>query len=487
MGVSLYTSRVVLNTLGVEDFGIFGVVGGIVAMFGFLNASMSGATSRFLTFELETGNKENLKKTFSSALTIHILIAILILILAETVGLWFLESKLVIPENRMYAARWVYQLSIASTMITILQVPYNSVIIAHERMNIYAYVEILNVCLRLAVIYFLLIGNYDKLILYAILVLCVSVITVCIFRIYCLKYFEECRYKFEWDKKIIYPILSFSGWDLYGNMSAIARTQGVNMLLNIFFGTVLNAANSIAIQVQGAVMLFANNIIVAIRPQIVKSYASKNYQYTVKLVLNASKYTYILLLILSLPLMLEMNYILNLWLKNVPIYAVSFCRFILMFNFFATMSTILVSAIHATGNVKRPSLINGSLYLLVIPISYISFKLNGIPEIPYICNILFVFIGMISNVYTLKLYIPQFPIKEFVFKVLCICLLISFISFMTSYFVMSNMQENFFRFIIVALISTILTSILSYYIATDRQIKKLIKQKILFYSKKWTS
>ena len=485
MGVSLYTSRVVLATLGVEDFGIYGVVGSVVLMFSFLNLSMSGATSRFLTFALGKGDNEELQKIFSAALTIHFIIALVILILAETMGLWFLENKLVIAPERMNAARVVYQLSIISTMITIIQVPYNAVIIAHERMKVYAYVEILNTSLKLGVVYLLVIADWDKLIVYAALLLIVSICIASVYKLYCIKHFEESKYTFIWDKKILYPMLSFSGWDLYGNLSTIARTQGVNMLLNIFFGTVLNAANSIAIQVQSAVGAFANNIIIAIRPQIVKSYAANDYQYTKNIVLNAAKYIYILLLILSLPLIIEMHFVLNLWLKHVPPYAVSFCRLTLLFNFFSSMSFIVVSAIHATGNIKRPSLINGSLYLAVIPITYISFKFNGIPEIPYICNALFVFLGMLSNVYTLRLYMPVLSIKDFVSNVLIVCFVISLLSCTISYYVQKNLPESFWRLCIVVVVSTLVTLTMTYAIALDKKTKHYVNNKINELMGKW--
>jgi len=478
MGVSLYTSRIVLATLGVGDFGIYGVVGGVISIFSFLNSSMSGATSRFLTFALGKGDRDEAQRTFSAALTIHILIALFILILAETVGLWFLENKLVIPPERMSVARFVYQLSIISTIINITQVPYNATIIAHERMNVYAYVEILNTCLKLGIVYLLVIGHWDKLLLYAVLTLVVSIFIRVIYRSYCNKQFEESKYKFEWNKKLIYPMLSFSGWDLYGNLSVIARTQGVNMLLNIFFGTLFNAANSVAVQVQSAVLSFASNIITAVRPQIIKNYATQNYQYMIKLALTTSKYIYLLLLILALPLILEMNFVLNIWLKNVPPYAVSFCRWTLIFIFFSTQSNILVSTINATGNNKRPSLINGTLYLSVIPVSYLAFKWGATPEIPYICNILFVFIGMMSNAYTLKLHISQFSIKDFVFKVLCICFFITVISFGVSFYVKQSMQESFWRFAMVVCTSTVSTSLLTYFVAMDKNTKNKIRGKV---------
>ena len=240
MLVGLYTSRVVLATLGVEDYGIYGVVGGVVAMMGFLNASMSGATSRFLTFELGRGDKDRLAKTFSSALIVHIAIAIIVFILAETVGLWFLCNKLNIPEGRMEAAHWVYQFSILATMLSITQVPYNATIIAHEKMDVYAYMEILNVSLKLLIVYLLCIGNFDKLILYASLMLAVSILIMMVYRIYAIRQFPEAHFHWIWDKTYLRPLLSFSGWDLYGNACVIARQQGTNFLINIFYGVVFN-------------------------------------------------------------------------------------------------------------------------------------------------------------------------------------------------------------------------------------------------------
>lgn len=273
MIVGLYTSRVVLAVLGVEDYGTYGVVGGIVAMIGFLNSSMSGATSRFLTFELGKGDEKRLADTFSSALIIHIGIALLVLILAETVGLWFLCNKLVIPEGRMPAAHWVYQLSIASAMIWITQSPYNATIIAHERMDVYAYVEILNAVLKLLIVYLLSIGNFDKLILYATLVFLVSVLIRLIYRIYCVRHFSESHLHWVWDKSILKPMLVYSGWNLYGALCLTTRQQGTNFLINIFFGVVFNAASSVATTIQGVVKGFTYSSTFAFRPPIIKAYA----------------------------------------------------------------------------------------------------------------------------------------------------------------------------------------------------------------------
>ena len=287
--VSLYTSRIVLQTLGVEDYGIYGVVGGIVTMFSFLNSSMAGATSRFLTFEMGKGDEERLKSTFSSALIIHIGIALLVLILAETIGVWFLNNKLVIPEGRMDAAHWVLQFSILGMIVGFTQVPYNATIIAHEKMDIYAYVELVNVFLKLGIVYLLNIGNLDKLVLYAFLVLLVNVIVAIIYRIYCLRHYEECKFKFNFNKDISKSLLSFSLYNLFGNMGVVVNTQGTNFVINMFFGVIYNAAASIGTIVSNVVTGFASNVMTAFRPQITKSYALDDIPQFQSLILWAIK------------------------------------------------------------------------------------------------------------------------------------------------------------------------------------------------------
>ena len=484
MLVSLYTSRVILEVLGVEDFGIYGVVSGVIAMFSFLNSAMSGSTARFLTFEMGTGNAEKLSKTFSAALTVHVLIALVIALLGETVGLWFLENKLVIPPERMTAARWVYQLSIVSMVISIVRVPYNSAIIAHERMNIYAYVEILNSLLKLGIVYLLLITSYDKLIAYAVLVFIVSIIISVIYFWYCRRCYQECRARFAWEKSIINPMLSFSAWDLCANIGIMAKTHGINMLLNIFFGPVLNAANTIAIQVQTTIHQFALNILTAVRPQILKTYAAGEYENTRYLVFNTAKFTYLLLLVFSLPLVLEMDFVLRLWLKNVPDYAVLFCKYTLIFNLVATMSSVLMSAIYAGGKIKYPSIINGCLYVLVIPITYFAFKTGRSPGLPYLLNIVFMFIAMFSNAYILKKNLPNFYIKEFVFRVILVCLFIFVVAYFITSKVQANFDKGFLRLFIVIVVSSLIITLLTYLLAVDKNMKKSLKSRISTFFKR---
>lgn len=456
MAVSLFTSRVVLQTLGVVDYGIYGVVGGIVAMFTFLNASMAGATSRFLTYELGQGEPSRLHETFISAFWLHCIIAVAIVLVAETVGLWFLMHKLIIPEERLFAAHWVYQFSVLTMMLNVTQVPYNASIIAHEKMAVYAYVEILNVILKLLIVYLLLCLDGDKLILYAVLVFGVTLLITMLYRLYCMRNFAECKVRFLWNSQIIKPMLKFSGWDIYGNMSVLTRTQGVNMLLNMFFGPALNAASSIATQVQSAVMSFANNILTASRPQIVKQYAVGNNDVMISLIRNTLRLIFLLLMLITVPLLLEIDFVLHIWLGEVPGFAVSFCSFTLLFNFFASISSVLVTGIHATGRIKRPSIINGTLYLSVIPITYILFKGGAAPWSSYLFNVIAVFIGMLSNAVTLRMYVKQFPLRDFVLEDLGRCILLFVVAYMSGILLHGMMDEGWIRLAITCMTSTLL-------------------------------
>ncbi|TBO43322.1 oligosaccharide flippase family protein [Pedobacter kyonggii] len=484
MGVSLYTSRVVLNTLGVSDYGIYNLAGGVTAMFAFLNSSMSGATSRFLTFELGLNDVAKLKKTFSAALTIHLLIAAAIFFLGETVGLWFLENKLIIPVDRMSTARWVYQLSILSTMVTITQVPYNATIIAHERMNVYAYVEILNCFLKLGIVYLLVIGHFDKLLLYAVLVLCISIIIALIYRIYCVKNFPESKYKWGWDKEIIYPMLSFSGWNMYGTMAYTVKTQGVNILLNLFFGVIVNAAYGVATQAQNAVQSFSNNFLTAVNPQIVKHYAQGEIEKMQNLVINASKLSFLLLFLISFPLIVENHFILNLWLKKVPDYAVDFCRLNLISGLMTGMFTVLTYAIFATGKIKSFSIISGTIYVMVLPISYFLLKNGFSPIIPFIINIVLLFIGYMNNIRILNKLIPKFSISKFFINVVFSCIVtITLASLLPMYFHFS-LNEGWVRLILVGVTSVLSTLLFGYFIVLDADMRSKLTNMFLSRIKK---
>lgn len=463
MIVSLYTSRVVLQALGVVDYGIYGLVGGVVAMFSFLNSTMAGATARYITYELGRGNRLRLKQTFSMAFYVHLIIAIILVIICETFGLWFLNHKLVIPENRIFAANCVYQLSILSVIFSVTQVPYSASIVAHEKMNIYAYVELANVFLRLLIVFLLGFIMYDKLILYAVLVLVVTCCIMIYYRYYCKKKFEECQLQVCWDSSMFKSMITFSGWDLYGHLSTVARTQGVNMLLNMFFGPVLNAASSIAANVQGAAMGFASNVLTATKPQIIKYYAQENYKEMVHLMSNAIRLNYLILMIVSIPLIVEIHYVLNLWLGVVPEHTVVFCALTLIFNFYGNMSSVLVIGIHATGKNIRPSIINGTLYLSVIPLTYIAFKYKLSPWYPYCFNIITVVLGMMSNAYTMSIYVKEFSLRKFFIKDFVPCVCVFVVAFGCCFMFANFFEEGFLRLLVTILLSTIILLIMGYY------------------------
>ncbi len=416
MLISLYTSRVILQVLGVEDYGIYSVTGGFVMAFSFINNAMAGSTSRFITYEIGQGNKQRTNDTFIMAFFEHLIIALLVLLISETVGLWFLNNKLVIPANRMNAANWVYQMSVLSMMITITQTPYMACVIAHERMDVYAYVELLNVFLKLGIVYVLLIGNYDKLILYSSLVFSVSLLIAIIYRIFCTIRFEECHLHLIWKRDILRPMLAYSGWDLYGHLSDMARNQGVVLVQNHFFGPIVNAASGIASTVQSVVMKFASSVMTSVKPQIVKYYSQGAFEDMVRLVHYSIRINAVILMLVTVPLLMELDFVLHLWLGEVPNYTVSFCSFMLIFNLVGNISSVLTIGIQATGNLRRQTLINATLYIAVVPFSFIAFKYGNEPWLSYLFNVCAIFLGMLNCVFTFAHLVKEFKVSSFFLK-----------------------------------------------------------------------
>lgn len=479
--VGLYTSRVVLNTLGVDDFGIYGLVGSVLAMLSFLNASMSSATSRFLTYELGRGDKAQLADTFSSALIIHLAIALLIFVLAETIGLWFLVYKLVIPPERMYAAHWVYQMTIASAMLGITQAPYTASIISHEKMEVFAYFEIMNSILRLVIVYLLVIGNFDKLILYAALSFAVSVLIRMAYRFYCRRHFEECRFHWVWKKDIIRPMLGFSGWDLYGNGCVAVRAQGINFLINIFFGVAYNAANSIAVSVQGLFNQFVMNVTQAFRPVIIKNYAVGNIGEMQKTMMNAIKLCSVLFSCLFFPMLLFLPMLLKLWLGNVPDHALEFSRLTLLHSVFYLITVITNIGIHSTGNVKMISFITGSLLLLNFPLALLLFYLGYSVDWSYYLLVITSFIGVILNSFILHHQVKGFKLVKYLLNILK-CYGFILISAIPSLFFWKFYDKTIINFLLLLVITTVVVLVTAYVFLLDKETRelagKMIKKKI---------
>ncbi len=482
MAISLYTSRVILSALGVEDFGIYNVVGGIVVMFGFLNNAMSASTQRFLTYEIGKGDYIQLNRIFSMSITIHALIAVIVLILSETGGLWLLNTQLNIPAARMEAANWVYQSSIFSFVITILYVPYNAIIIAHERMNVFAYISILEVVLKLFITILVLWLGFEKLKFYAVLVLIVTLIIGSIYTLYCNLKFDECRFHFSWDKKLFQNMSSFASWNLFGVFAGITYNQGVNLLLNVFFGPVVNAARGIAYQVMGAINGFVTNFQVAVNPPLTKSYAIGDHQYMNSLIFRASKYSYYLLFVLSLPVMLETDFILKLWLKIVPEYTVIFTQLVLIDVLISSLSGSLQSMAQASGNVKRYQLVVSGILLLNLPLSFILLKLGFAPQSTFIVSIIASLVALFARLIVLKI-IVAFPVKNFIKTVLIRVVAVSIVGSIIPYYISTRFTNSALHFFLIVFISVI-SVICSVWLLGITQSEKIFL-KVLFH--KFTS
>lgn len=376
MGIALYTSRVVLNTLGVEDYGIYNVVGGLVSMFGILNGSMSSATQRYITFELGKEKNNGLNKIFSLALQIHALIAIVTVLLIESVGLWFLYNKMTIPPERLTAAFWVLQASAFTFVFSIMSVPYNADIIAHERMSAFAYISIIEAVLKLAIVFLLLAVPLDKLIVYAILLAVVQLSIQMCYMVYCHRHFPESRYQHVKDWKLFREMTSFAGWNLFGGMASISFNQGLSMLLNVFFGPVVNAARAVATQVQSAIQMFITNFQMALNPQIVKTYAQEDFDAMHTLMFRSSRFSFFLMYLLSLPVLLEAPLILQIWLRTVPDNTVIFLRLIICTTLIYTIINPILVANNATGKVRTYYIVCGCMMISILPISYIVLRLG---------------------------------------------------------------------------------------------------------------
>ena len=433
MAVSLYTSRVILQALGVEDFGLYNVVGGVVVLFTFINNAMVASTQRFLNFEIGRNNLDEARKVFSASLNIHIIIAGAFLLLAETVGLWFLNRYIQIPEGREIAANWVYQFSIIVSILNIIRSPYNAAIIAHEHMSFYAYVSIIEVILKLAIVYMVYLFA-DRLIAYAFLMMMVTLIVLGVYYIFCKRKYEICRYQFEYDRKRYMALASFSGWSLFGSLANMGASQGINIILNMFFGVSVNAAMGIANQVNAAVYQFVSSFQTAFNPQIIKSYAAGDKIYFISLIMNTSRYSFLLLFLLALPIYICCPEILSIWLGTVPEYAVEFCRLMLLFLLIDAVQGPLWVSAQATGKIRNYQILMSVLILLNLPITYVLLIFFKNPEIAIIVRVAVNFITAVARVIYLN-HLYDFPIGRYMKDVILKCLVVMVISYPIPYLV----------------------------------------------------
>ena len=451
MLVSLFTSRVVLRNLGVENYGIYNVVGGFVSMFAVISGAQSSSISRFLTFELGKGDKEKLSLIFSTSVNIQLLMGVLIFIVGESFGVWFLNYKMNIAEHNLYAANWVLQFSIGSFLLSLITLPYTASIIANEKMSSFAYISMIEVLLKLGIVYLLNITSHDKLTLYSFLLFVVSVITTVIYVVYCRISFPECSYKFRYDKSLAKEMTKFAGWSFLTNGAYIFNTQGVNLLINLFFGVVVNAARGIAFQIEQTIVNFVNNFTVALNPQIIKTYAQGDKKAMFSLICRGAKFSYLLLFCLALPLLFETNIVIRLWLTIVPEHTVSFFRL----SIIGTMLTILgntgYTACMATGNIKKYVIIITTIGSLVFPITWVLYKLGLAVESCYYVYIFIYIVLLFVRLFIMKgllNFSPLLFVREVLFKVV----IVSLCSIILPSIIVWEMEESVLRLLLNSLI-----------------------------------
>lgn len=478
MVVTLYTSRVVLEALGEIDYGIYNTVGGIVTMFTFLNGSILIATQRYLTFYLGKGDKEMLQKIFSASVYIHGILALIIVALVESIGMWFLENKLVIPMDRVDAARWVLHCSAASTFVMLVSTPYNALIVAHEKMSTFAYISILEVTLKLFIAYAIVIATSDKLILYTLLWFCVHVLLRIIYGVYCKKKFSESRLIGVGDYALFKNLFSFASWSILSTFAWSFQSQGVNFVLNMFFGPAVNAARGIAVQVQAAVKGFSKNFQMALNPQITKSYANGDLSYMHKLIYASSKYSYFLLLIFSMPIVMEANFILNLWLVDVPQYTVEFLRITLFISMTDSMFNSFMIGVQATGKQKKLQLIVSLFWLLVVPLSFMALEWGSHPMVVFIVEIICSFTGQLVALHYCKQQIG-ISFKGFLTNSIGRILLVTLMSFSVLVLLKMLLNNSVLASLAMIVLSLVLTVFMIYAVGLSSEERHFIKAKML--------
>lgn len=413
MLVGLFTSRVVLDALGENDFGIYSVIGCVVAMFTIISGALNSAVSRFITFEMGKGPGAQLNKVYSTAVTIQLILAIIVVVLAEPIGLWFIENKMTIDPTRIPAAKWVLHFSLISFVINLMSVPQMASITAHEKMTAYAYIGIMDGLLRLAVAFLILHSPFDRLIYYAALMAGVVLLVRMAYGLYCRANFPECRYRPVFDRPLMKEMFSFAGWNFIGVSSGVLRDHGGNILVNLFSGPAVNAARGVAVQLNGAVQGFVTNFMTAVNPQITKSYASGENEYMFSLVRKASRLSFCLLYLLALPVIFNAEYVLEIWLKDVPEHAPLFVQLFLIFALSESLSNPMITAMLATGDIRRYQILVGGLQLLNLPVSYVCLKLGAMPEVTVIVAIVISQICLWARLIMLS-KATGFPIAPFV-------------------------------------------------------------------------
>lgn len=478
MAVSLYTSRVVLSTLGITDYGIYNVVGSIVVIFDFLKRALGNATHRYIAFYLGKNDLVKLKNIFSTCVILHVFIALLLVILAETIGLWFLYNKLVIPEERMEAAFWVFQFSVVATALAVICVPYDAEIIAHEKMNIYAYFTIIEVLLKLGSVFLLTIIVYDKLVLYGFFILCIGLINRLMYGFYCGRHFPEAHFTWTKDKSLMKEMGTFAGWNLFGHAASAVYEQGFNIMLNMFYGPAANAARGVALQVQGAINGFVSNFQMAVNPQITKSYANNDISRVHNLIFASSRFSYYLYLLIGLPALLEIDLLLDLWLVDVPAHADHFIRLILVGVATSAFFMPLNTACLATGNNRLFLSVRGLTNLSILPLAYVVHLFDNHPESMFVVQTIVFVVSMFIQLTIVKPLI-NLSIRDYFSEVLLKVMLVSVFALPLPIIVKVIMPDNLISFLTVCVSSTLCVCLSIYVFGITRSERSIFNNKVL--------
>lgn len=482
MVISLFTSRVILNTLGVEDYGIYAVVGGFVSLFSIISGTLVATSQRFITIELGKKEDSNPNRIFCAAMSIHVVLAGIVFLLFETIGLWFLNCRLNIPTDRIVAANWVYQFSILSFIINIISAPYTAVIVAHEKMKAFAYISLFDVALKLLLVYALYITPADKLVMYAFFMMVVSLIDRGIYNYYCRSHFEETKFTFHKDTGLYREMFGFAGMNFLGAFASILANQGMDILLNLFFGVTINAARGIANQVLSAVTRFVGDFMTALDPQITKEYASGNRQASQALCFRGSRFAFYLMLVFSVPIIFKTPYILQIWLKTYPEYAVTFVRCAFILSYFSVLSKPLITEILATGNLKRTVLWIGSSILMALPLAYMFFFYGLGPEFAYITLIVIEIISLTIRLLILEKITGISFLGKFINDVVCRISIVAVVVFLLNYIMSDCFSDSLIHLVLFAIISAISSLFIIFIFGikkTERQlVTKYIKTKV---------
>ena len=475
MFISLFTSRIVLQSLGVNDYGIYNVVGGVVSMFSILSNILNAAIVRFISMELGKSDTSRLNTIFCTCVTTQILLIIIIVVLLESLGVWFLNYRMIIPSERIVAANWAFQFSVLTFIVNMWSIPYNSIIIAHEKMNTFAYVSILESIAKLSVAYLILLYSKDRLILYALLLAIVSIIIRIIYGIYCSKNFEECKFRLQTNKTLLKEMFRFAGWNFIGASSNIIREQGSNILLNLFFGPAINAAKGLALTVNAAVTGFSNNFLAAVNPQIYKSYAAGQKAYVMSLVFQSTRFAYYIILLISIPILITTPYLLEAWLNNVPEYTIIFVRLTIIFSMSESLAGPLLTLVYATGNIKRYQMTIGLLQIMNLPITYLLFYFSYPPESTYFVSILISIICEFFRMLILR-NVSSFNISAFLKEVYINVLIVTFFVGLCSVFFIRILECNtFLQFLFVIILSFLITLNSIYFLGLNHNDRKVLR------------